>query len=613
MTEYSCLPYCQYTYWFGDNAVTVLLPKNGWVYIVGKHLIKYYSLVAPLLAPFLFPALVSFAAGWFLLAFAYYKAQIYPRYFSPLRNIPGPPLSAKHWLIGQLPHLAGGEAGEPGHLHAEWLRKYGDERQVLRTVGPFGWERLYFFSPTALRTIMTDYSFIKPSVYRRLLTMVTGPGLLTVEDDAHRKMRRALNPAFATKYLAMQYEEYVPLLQNLVDFIDNEIGKEGYETVIDIHEYVERTLLDVISLTAFGHPIDCLRNPDEPLAKAYHEVAGSQGGARWNLLLILLYLPWGLGLKLVDYLVQNSTTCTPRLLRFAERYDLDQLATIAKMCESMATIQAIATRLLAQKTREARLLGDRGLATPGDSDASNPDKIDILSLIIKAAYREDSNYRMTPREATAHVMTFLGAGHETTASGASWAIWLLATHPQVQQKLREECQELVAHGRPSFSQMRSSEYLNAVVQETLRIKPAIPGTARETSKDSWIDGIWVPKGTVLSISSYAINTNPRYWGATGDLEEFKPERWIGSGSNGPAKSEDFDQTYSFFSFIAGNHHCIGRNMAILEMKAVLVSLVTRFSWTVAYEGQQVCADAAISQRPAGGVPIKMKRSEAPDA
>lgn len=80
-----------------------------------------------------------------------------------------------------------------------------------------------------------------------------------------------------------------------------------------------------------------------------------------------------------------------------------------------------------------------------------------------------------------------------------WTIWLLANNPDVQRKLRAECLEFLAHsasGHPSYYELRELKYLNAVVVESLRVRPSVPGTFRKSTKDSYLDGIWCPKGTV---------------------------------------------------------------------------------------------------------------------
>lgn len=174
-----------------------------------------------------------------------------------------------------------------------------------------------------------------------------------------------------------------------------------------------------------------------------------------------------------------------------------------------------------------------------------------------------------------------GAGHETTASGASWAIWELSCRPAIQAKLREECQELIArNSNPGYQevsppprqtvvapsphslnnfiynlyQIKQLTYLHCFIQEVLRLRPPTPATAREASQNCTVDGVYIPKGTGIYIPNRSVNQDKDIWGE--DADEFKPERWL----NLPEK---YNSTFSVMTFIAGAHHCIGQQMSIM--------------------------------------------------
>lgn len=118
--------------------------------------------------------------------------------------------------------------------------------------------------------------------------------------------------------------------------------------------------------------------------------------------------------------------------------------------------------------------------------------------------------------------------------------------------------------------------------ESLRVYPPVPMTIRKAGKSDHIEGVFVPKGTLLYIPIRVINTHTGFWGA--DAEAFRPERW----ADPPAGA------HTFQSFINGPHHCIGRTMAIVEMKAVLALVVAHFAFEPAYEGQVAHPTAAVT-------------------
>jgi len=125
-------------------------------------------------------------------------------------------------------------------------------------------------------------------------------------------------------------------------------------------------------------------------------------------------------------------------------------------------------------------------------------------------------------------------------------------------------------------------------------------TLRIASKDTMIDGVLVPKGTIYYIPIKVVNTWKEIWGE--DAEEFKPERWL----NLP---KDYNSTFSMLSFIAGPHACIGKTMSIIEMKAVLASVIANFEFEPAFEGQVAKPTAAITMKPADSMPLRVRLTQ----
>jgi len=178
------------------------------------------------------------------------------------------------------------------------------------------------------------------------------------------------------------------------------------------------------------------------------------------------------------------------------------------------------------------------------------------------------------------------------------SLWLLATHKAVQRKLRAEVAPLVAADpNPDFRSLKQMDYLENVVMETLRLFPPVPMVVRQAAKGDYIDNYWVPKGTLIDISIRAVNTCKDFWGE--DAEDFRPERWTNLPKTDHA-------TQSFQSFIAGPHHCIGKTMAIAEMKAVLAILIANFEFEPAYPDQVPKPTAAVTMKPADNLPLRVR-------
>jgi cytochrome P450 family 135 len=176
------------------------------------------------------------------------------------------------------------------------------------------------------------------------------------------------------------------------------------------------------------------------------------------------------------------------------------------------------------------------------------DRDDILSLLLQATYEDGRP--MTDRELRDELMTLLVAGHETTATGLSWAIELLARHPAELERLEAD----VAGG--------DGAYLDAVIKETLRLRPVIALVLRKLVEPMEIGGRLLPAGVSVAPSIYLVHRRPDVYP---EPERFRPERFL----------EQPAGTYTWIPFGGGVRRCLGGAFAEFEMSVVLRELVTR--------------------------------------
>jgi cytochrome P450 len=174
---------------------------------------------------------------------------------------------------------------------------------------------------------------------------------------------------------------------------------------------------------------------------------------------------------------------------------------------------------------------------------------DILSMLLEARHESDGS-PMTDREIRDELLTLLVAGHETTATALSWAVERLTRHPDKLARLVEEVQ---AGGE---------EYLEAVVTETLRLRPVISLVARYLRAPVEIGGWQLPAGVTVAPSIYLVHRRPDVYP---NPERFEPERFL----------EDSPGTYTWIPFGGGVRRCIGGSFAHYEMQVVLSELVKR--------------------------------------
>ncbi len=187
-----------------------------------------------------------------------------------------------------------------------------------------------------------------------------------------------------------------------------------------------------------------------------------------------------------------------------------------------------------------RLISARRRA--GDAEERN----DVLSMLIGA--RHDDGSGMSDQELRDELITFLGAGHETTATSLAWAVERLVRHPEELERLRAEVDE------------DRNEYLTATIQETLRVRPVLPLVMRCITEPVEIGGYELPAGSKVMPSAHLLHRNPEIYP---DPERFRPERFL---DNPPG-------TYTWIPFGGGVRRCPGAAFAQLEMTVVLRELM----------------------------------------
>src|ERR1019366_8977083 len=177
------------------------------------------------------------------------------------------------------------------------------------------------------------------------------------------------------------------------------------------------------------------------------------------------------------------------------------------------------------------------------AQADLQERTDILSLLMQA--RDEDGAAMGDTELRDELVTLLLAGHETTATSVAWAIERLVRHPQKLARLTGE----------------SEEYLSAVVNETLRVRPVVPIVVRMLTQELQVGSHVLPAGTRAAPSIYLTNRNPRAYARP---REFEPERFLGSTP----------ETFSWIPFGGGIRRCIGASFAQLEMRVMLRTMLS---------------------------------------
>lgn len=198
-------------------------------------------------------------------------------------------------------------------------------------------------------------------------------------------------------------------------------------------------------------------------------------------------------------------------------------------------------------------------------------RIDLLQLMINAEkspdeIKSDPSRGLTNIEIKGQVILFFIAGYETSTNTMHFLANQLATHPDLQEKLRQEIFDVLEKhdGEITYETISDMKYLEMCINETLRMYPIVPENTRICQKEININGITIPKGATIDIPVYHLHRSEEHWE---NPDDFIPERMRDMSRINPLVYQPFG---------AGPRNCIGMRFAMLEMKIVFVRLLQEF-------------------------------------
>jgi cytochrome P450 family 135 len=227
----------------------------------------------------------------------------------------------------------------------------------------------------------------------------------------------------------------------------------------------------------------------------------------------------------------GETTSILNWIPFMDR-DLGGVTPAARFRKALAAVDELIYAEIADRR-----------AAPG---AGTDERDDMLSLLLRARHEDGSP--MTDTELRDELMTLLTAGHETTATGLAWTFERLLRTPRVLDRLT--------------SSLDDDEYVDAVVKETLRVRPVIVDVARKLTRDTEVAGWSLPAGTLVLPAIAVLHKRPDLYDSP---EEFRPERWL----------DGAPESYAWIPFGGGVRRCIGASFAQVEMRTVLREVLRR--------------------------------------
>ncbi|AWI89810.1 cytochrome P450 [Methylobacterium sp. DM1] len=225
--------------------------------------------------------------------------------------------------------------------------------------------------------------------------------------------------------------------------------------------------------------------------------------------------------------------------------------------------------------------------------SSSAASADFLSALMRA--RDEDGTAMSDRQLRDEVVTFLLAGHETTALVLSWTIHLLSRHPEVDRVLAAEIDEVVGQRAATFDDVPLLRFTEHTILESMRLYPPAWAIGREARSDCQIGGFDVRAGTPILISPWVLHRDPRFFE---EPEAFRPERW----QQGLAQRLP---RFAYMPFGGGPRICIGNRFAVIEAVLILATLVQRFGFIVDPD-RPVVPVPSMTLRPKEGVRVRLE-------
>jgi cytochrome P450 len=420
-------------------------------------------------------------------------------------------------------------------------RDYGD---VVRLRLP-GHPLLLFNHPDLIEQVLVTQAkhFVK-HFGLRVYKPVLGNGLVTSEGDFWRRQRKLSAPAFQGARLAGYAKDMVDVTATMLDRWHAAAGGRVGEGPVerDVHADMMRLTLEVACRTLFG--ADACPDP--------HAVGDAMEQA-----LRALDVRFGRWLPVPDWFPTPANLRLKRALR---------------------TLDDVVGGIIARR---------RG------ANASGGDGNDLLSMLVRAR-DEDDGSAMTDAQLLDEARTIFLAGHETTALALTYALYLLAEHPDAQATLHTELDAVLAGRPPAYADLPRLAYTRQVVTESMRLYPPADVLGREATVDTTIDGIDVPRGTTVFMSQWVMHHDPRYFP---DPDRFDPGRW----------TPEFERAlprFAYFPFGGGPRFCVGQSFALAEAVLILAAICQQFSFAPA-PGFKLELWPSITLRPRGAVPLRV--------
>jgi len=417
------------------------------------------------------------------------------------------------------------------------------ERPVVSGGLPIG-HVLLVHEPGAIRRVLLDNAanYRKDRLQRRVLSAGLSDGLLSAEGEQWRLQRRVLAPMFARRTVM----DFTPAMLAAAAALIGRWSGLGDRATIDVAAEMAKVTLDVVERTIFS---DGFGSDAEDIRMAMTTYFNTIG-------------------RISPLDILGVPDFVPRLSRLRVR------ATLKFFEAEVDRVIAARRRMLVQ----------------------HPDRVpnDLLTHLL-AALDTGTGEGLAEAEVRSNILTFIAAGHETTANTLSWALFLLSQSQTWRERVEAEADRELA-GPPGAGLVDRLTETRAVIEETVRLYPPIAAISRVALGGDELHGEPVRPGSLIVISPYVLHRHRLLWDHP---DAFDPQRFLGGAH------AEIDR-FAYLPFGAGPRKCIGSAFALQEATLVLAMIARHFSFQLK-PGHPVWPMLRVTLRPAGGLPMIVSR------
>jgi cytochrome P450 len=371
----------------------------------------------------------------------------------------------------------------------------------------------------------------------KILKLSLGEGLLTSEGSLWQRQRKMTQPSFQGQQVA----SFVPTMaDNALSMLRRWESNAAQHTAFDVVPDFMRLTLNIAAQVLFTTNLEA----DAESIRRTLDIGR-------------------------DYSVERAWSIFPPPLSLPTKRNREYRG-------ALANIHGIMDRIIADRRKETARISD------------------LLTMLMEA--RDDNGAPMSDKQLRDEVITLLTAGHETTTLALAWTCFLIATRPEVVERMTDEAAFL--NGRiPAYEDLTKLRYSRMVLEESMRLYPPVWTLARTAIHDDEIGGYRIPAGSEILIFNYITQRHPKWWQ---EPDAFRPERF--APENSAARPR-----YAYLPFGAGPRTCVGLNFAMTELLVVLTLLLQRFRLKLAIDPANVRPDPSVTLQPKPGVPVMLEK------